>query len=73
MTVRMSRHLHYMMKNSVDVDSEHECLPYFFTGCLNCIRHHTAPGSLLRLTSVLVNDYRHYLHHVLKPYILYSL
>ena len=27
---------------------------HLFTGCLN---YHTAPGSLLRLTSVLVNDY----------------
>ena len=40
---------------------------HLFTGCLNYIRHHTAPGSLLRLTNVLVNDYHHYLHHVLRP------
>ena len=26
----VSRHLHYMMKNSIDVDSEHECLPSFY-------------------------------------------
>ena len=25
----VSRHLHYMMKNSIDVDSEHEHLPSF--------------------------------------------
>ena len=25
-----SRHLHYMMKNSIDVDSEHEHLPFFY-------------------------------------------
>ena len=25
-----SRHLHYMMKNSIDVESEHECLPSFY-------------------------------------------
>ena len=33
MNVRMwclYRQLHYMMKNSIDVDSEHECLPSFY-------------------------------------------
>ena len=47
----VSRHLHYMMKkNSIDVDSEHEYFPSFYWLPKLHIRHHTAPGSLLRLT-----------------------
>ena len=42
----ISRHLDYMVKNEIDVQEQHEQLPYS-TGYLSCTRNLMVPGSLL--------------------------